>query len=106
MASSRWWRGHLSLLMTRSACTGYHMLRMVELQAVRCAHHTHSALTCRGSALQKLRWFIEKGRADAKAWAEATGVLALVGPENQRKQEGVQRGNMENAAEQAAAPAA
>jgi hypothetical protein len=55
--------------------------------------------------LQKLRWFIEKGRADAKAWAETTGVLALVDPENQQKQEGVQRGNMEPAAEKAAAPA-
>jgi predicted acylesterase/phospholipase RssA len=57
---------------------------------------------------KKLEWFIEKGRADAKAWAEATGVLALVGPENQKKQEGVQRATMTedaDAAEGTAAPA-
>lgn len=56
--------------------------------------------------LQKLKWFIEKGRADAKAWAEATGVLAMLPPTQQQKQEGVQRSNMgEGAAEGTAAPA-
>lgn len=54
---------------------------------------------------QKLEWFIEKGRADARAWAEATGVLALVDPALQQKTEGVQRANMsEDAAEGVSAP--
>lgn len=55
---------------------------------------------------EKLKWFIEKGRADAKAWAEAIGVLALLDTAQQQKQEGVQRSNMEEgAAEGTAAPA-
>lgn len=56
--------------------------------------------------MQKLEWFIEKGRADAKAWAEATGVLPLLDTAKQQKEEGVQRSNMsQDAAEGAAAPA-
>ncbi len=56
-----------------------------------------------------LEQFVAKGRADAKAWAEACGLLDLVPPSAEKKYEadggGEQKSHMEPAAGTAAASA-